>query len=178
MLRSIFNSFCAFFFKSLFRTQVSCLGNRTLYVFDVDNTIADTHPTLLQTYGSETERILSIPSFSRMRNLLIALLQSKSRKVIFMTSRSYLQWTVTHRWLMQQSISASLFEVIIVSSPAEKIQLLTDAALERRIVYIDDLSWNHERGEVKFYETELEAVKKLPVRYIGYKTILRFNSKA
>ncbi len=95
-----------------------------------------------------------------------------------MTSRSYLQWTVTHRWLMQHSISASLFEVIIVSSPAEKIQLLTDAALERRIVYIDDLSWNHERGEVKFYESELEAVKKLPVRYIGYKTILRFNSKA
>ncbi|MBK8658834.1 MAG: hypothetical protein IPN22_08170 [Bacteroidetes bacterium] len=178
VLRSVFNTFCALFFKSLFRMHVARLSGRTLYVFDIDNTIGHTYPTLLRDYTSEKARMLSIPVFPRMKNLLCSLHHSKSRKVVFLTSRSYTLWSTTHDWLELNNIPGSLIDVILVSSPAEKVKLLTTSASKVRIVYIDDLSWNQERGELKWYDSELEAVKKLPITYIGYKTILRFNSKA
>lgn len=178
VLRSVFNTICAFFFKALFRLHVARLSGRTLYVFDIDNTIGHTYPTLLKDYTSEKARMLSIPVFPRMKNLLCSLHYSKSRKVIFLTSRSYRLWSTTHDWLEINNIPGSLTDVILVSSPAEKVKLLATYASNARIVYIDDLSWNQERGELKYYKSELETIKKLPITYIGYKTILRFNSKA
>jgi hypothetical protein len=40
------------------------------------------------------------------------------------------------------------------------------------IVYFDDLSYNHENGEVLYYDDVIEAVQKMPIRYIGYEELL------
>lgn len=177
MLRSLFNFFFGLYFKWLFRRQVNLHADRSIYFFDIDNTIGNTYPTLMRTYSNERERILSVKAFPRMKVLVSALQQSKSRKVIFLTSRSYLLWNVTATWLNRNGMNADKTDVILVKSPAEKIELLQSAAqTHRRLVYIDDLSYNHEHGEVKFYDAETAAAGKLPLRYIGYKTILRFNS--
>lgn len=178
MFRSVFNAACALFFEILFRRQSTAHEDKSLYIFDIDNTIGNTYPTLNQKFATDKERILSVAPFERMKNLVVALQQSKSRKVLFMTSRSYLQWILTCDWLIQNHIPASLFDVIIVNSPAEKIRLISSICpRQKKITYIDDHSWNHENGQVKFYEPDKLAAENLPIRYIGYKTILRFNSK-
>lgn len=40
------------------------------------------------------------------------------------------------------------------------------------IIYFDDLSYNHENGEVLFYENVIHAVRKMPIRYIDYDELL------
>lgn len=178
VIRALFNFLCGYFFLILFRVKSKMHEDKQLYVFDIDNTIGDTYPTLNQTYSSEKERLLSIPVFPRIKNLLSGLLQSKSRKVIFLTSRSYLAWRTTHEWLLLNGIHAALTDVIIVSSPAQKIEFLNKILPRKRpVTFIDDLSWNHEKGEVKFYSSEIELISGLPLRYVGYNTIKRFNSK-
>jgi hypothetical protein len=40
------------------------------------------------------------------------------------------------------------------------------------ITFFDDLSYNHEKGEVLFYKEVIEAVQKMPIKYIGYEELL------
>ena len=40
------------------------------------------------------------------------------------------------------------------------------------IIYFDDLSYNHEHGEILYYEDVLETVKKMPIQYISYNELL------
>lgn len=40
------------------------------------------------------------------------------------------------------------------------------------LVYFDDLSYNHENGQVLYYDDVIEAVQKMPIRYIGYDELL------
>lgn len=153
-------------------------ADKHLYLFDIDNTIGDTYPTLTNNYSSEKERLLAIPVFARMKNLLMLLLKSRGRKVIFITSRSYLSWQTTHKWLVKNGLNVNLSDIIIVSSPAQKIRFIPKILPHNgRVTFIDDLSWNHEKGDVKFYSSEIELISGLPLRYIGYNTIKRFNSK-
>lgn len=178
MLRSIFNKICSWWFCRLFVQQSANNANRSLYIFDIDNTIGNTYPTLTRQYPSETERLLSIPVFPRMKVLLNNLLTSPSRKVIFLTSRSYLAWNTTYLWLNQNGIAVAKSDVIIVSSPAQKTEFIKKILPRSKpVTFIDDLSYNHENGQVKFYDTEIQLISGLSLRYVGYKTILRFNSK-
>ena len=178
MIRYVFNLLCGTFFKLLFICKSQINNNKSLYIFDIDNTIGNTYPTLTFQYQSDTERLLSIPFFPQMKNLLNSLLKSPSRKVIFLTSRSYLNWDTTHQWLTQNGILAAKSDIIIVSSPAQKIDFINKILPRNKpVTVIDDLSYNHENGQVKFYDTEIQLISGLSLRYIGYKTILRFNSK-
>lgn len=178
MLRSIFNKLCSWWFCRLFIKQSASNPNRSLYIFDIDNTLGNTYPTLTRRYQSENERLLSIPVFPRMKKLLNSLLKSPSRKVVFLTSRSYLDWRTTHQWLIQNGILVTKSDIIIVSSPAQKIDFIKRIIpRQKQVTFIDDLSYNHENGQVKFYDTEIQLISGLSLRYIGYKTILRFNSK-
>ena len=178
MLRTIFNYICALYFTRLFVKKSKTNNNKSLYIFDIDNTIGNTYPTLTRKNPSETERLLSIPVFPQMKKLLNSLLKSQSRKVIFLTSRSYLTWGTTHQWLTQNGIDVAKSDVIIVSSPAQKIDFIKKILpREKQVTFIDDLSYNHENGQVKFYDTEIQLISGLSLRYVGYKTILRFNSK-
>ena len=40
------------------------------------------------------------------------------------------------------------------------------------LIYFDDLSYNHEYGEILYYEDVLAAVKKMPIQYISYNELL------
>lgn len=178
MLKSAFNFCCRVFFLLLFVVKSKINSGSSLYVFDIDNTIGNTYPTLQKKYGSEKERLLSIPVFPKIKSVVQQLLKSESRKVIFLTARSYKTWSVTHEWLSKNDINASLSDVIIVSAPQQKIEFLqTILPRNKRVVFVDDMSWNHENGEVKFYENEIRILSGLPLRHIGYSTIQRHQTK-
>ena len=46
---------------------------------------------------------------------------------------------------------------------------------KNKIVFIDDLSYNHENGMIKYYHRTIEKVKNLNVRYIGNECIKKIN---
>lgn len=178
MLRTIFDFCCSFFFRQLFLAKSRINSRASLYIFDIDNTLGDTYPTLRKKYPSDKERLLSIPVFPQIKNIIQQLLKSESRKVIFLTARSYKSWSITHQWLVSNGIEVNLSDVIIVSTPAQKIKLLQSIIPRQKpITFIDDMSWNHENGQVRFYENEIRLLSGLPLRHIGYSTILRHQKK-
>ncbi len=175
IIKGLLNSFFKVFFFVLFVIKAKSNNSKSLYIFDIDNTVGDTFPTLLNVYNSESERLLSIPMFPRMKALITKLQKSPSRKIMFITARSYKCWQTTRQWFLLNGLEINATDIIIVPNPAEKVFLLGKILpLEKGLTLIDDMSWNHENGNVKFYQNEIEALSKLPLRYIGYNTIKRF----
>jgi hypothetical protein len=178
MIRRIGGFLFKQFFSLLFVLKSNLNRGKSLYIMDIDNTLANTFPTLNQHYSSESERLSQIKTFKRMEALVKDLEKSRTRKLIFVTARSYKTWLITYKWLRNNNIYVHLTDVIMVSSPAQKVELLkkiTPAA--KPVFFVDDMSFNHEYGPVRFYDEQLAEISKLPVKYIGYKTILKFNSK-
>ena len=66
--------------------------------------------------------------------------------------------------------------LFLVPRAEDKLPYL-NKALEyaTRITYYDDLSYNHENGEVKFYSNVITELKKLRITYIGYQEINKVN---
>jgi hypothetical protein len=46
-----------------------------------------------------------------------------------------------------------------------------------KISLIDDMSYNHENGEVKFYSNAIDAVKEIGIEYIGYPELRKFQQE-
>jgi hypothetical protein len=44
------------------------------------------------------------------------------------------------------------------------------------IIYFDDLSYNHEKGEILYYEKVIDVVRQMPIRYIDYDELLIMQS--
>ncbi|MCS6818438.1 MAG: hypothetical protein NZ522_00700 [Chitinophagales bacterium] len=153
--------------------------NYSIYIFDLDNTLGHTYPTLINRTADEIKRLRCIVPHTRMCGLAANIASSKSRKVFVLTARAYNTQQVTAWWIKERAlINIPPRHIFLVLSPMQKIWLLKIAALFcKRITYIDDLSYNHEHGEVKFYNDCIAALPK-KIRYIGYKTIKQFNERA
>src|ERR1043166_9631126 len=137
----------------LFRLRMFFLKSRreqTAYVFDIDNTIANTWPSLLIEFPSERSRILTLEVFEGMRNIIMNL-QSRNIEIFYLSNRSVLSYFATIRWLRQMGFEASVCNVIVVNSPMEKIAFLEKLSSKRRLKYIDDLAYGHESGATKLY---------------------------
>jgi len=144
---------------------------------DIDNTLADTWPTLNNYWKSESERLLNL---NPLQSVILHLLKNYSTKEyqwVFLSSRNYFTHLVTIKWLKKNNLPAGWMNVILVQCPSEKIDLI-NKYVKINIVYFDDLSFNHENGEMKFYEKEIELVKLNDyVEYHGYDEISRIINK-
>ncbi|SHG02653.1 hypothetical protein [Pedobacter caeni] len=145
-----------------------------VYLVDIDNTLADTWPSLCgRVYGNERDRYRSLSVFLGMRKLIVH--QRTMAKVIFISARSYLNYQVTKRWL--ESCGLGGCDLILVAKAADKMYYLkTLVSREITVVYIDDLSYNHEHGELKLYHEMILELKDLPVTYLGLEEIELINS--
>lgn len=151
--------------------------NKSIYIFDLDNTLGDTFPTLVNRNPNEIERLKHIKPFARVCSLAKNIAHSPSRVVFVLTARQFSTRQVTIEWVKQAGILIPENQIFLVLSPMQKVWLLRVAIhFCKRITFIDDMSFNHEKGEVKYYQ---DAIKNVPkrVRYIGYSTILNFQRK-
>lgn len=171
--------FLAPIFRALFLNNVRYNVQKDIYIFDIDNTIADTWPSLIVKYHNEKSRLLNLPFFQKIKEILLRLDSDKNVKLIFMTARHYRYFFITYRWLKNLGLSVNYKDVIIVSNPAEKLWLLKRIKTNKLVYYFDDLSYNHENGEIKFYHQEIKDLENLPfICHIGYHKIKEIhNSK-
>jgi len=94
--------------------------------------------------------------------------------VVFITARRYQDYWITRKWLMDQLIYKS--NLIIVNSPEEKLKFIRLASQHGKVDYYDDLSYNHENGEIKFYEECIQQVHNIPnVNYFDYYQIKKLQ---
>lgn len=145
----------------------------TIHIYDIDNTLTDTWKFL----NCSNKDILRELEFSiGMKNLINDLYLSN--QVFFFTVRPISKWNDTRFWLSLNLSKFKWFHLFLFSTPSHKIDFVLKLnKLGYKIVFTDDLSYNHENGDVKFYIDEILRVKKSKVSYVSYDEILKINKK-
>lgn len=167
ILKKIYYFIAYEFFNIQFRKLINSDIDNDLYIFDIDNTIANTWPSFNASYTSTKKRLENIKPFENMMKLINEL-YIKNNKIIFLTARDYRYYFTTKRWLIKNNIYKN--NLIMVLKPQQKIKLLKN--IKHKVFFYDDLSYNHENGEVKYYNDCIEVVTKLQyIEYINYEKI-------
>jgi hypothetical protein len=143
---------------------------------DIDNTLADTWPSLNQNWHSEAERILNLRPLEPVIRHLLENYSFEKYQWVFLSSRNYFNYCATFYWLRNNNLPATRKNIILVQNPMEKIELI-NKYVKRKVIYFDDLTYNHENGERKFYKKEIELLKlNRNVEYHGIEEILIINN--
>ena len=157
----------------LFKYKVSTLEKfEEVVIFDLDNTLLDTYPLLNNMELSDVFR--KVKTHLGMINLF----NEYSEKEVFLfilSSRKIKFYRITNQYLKQNITTKVPF--YLVSEPFKKIKFLKySACYFKKVTLYDDLSYNHENGEVKFYHEIISEVKKLSISYFDYEEILKINN--
>ena len=155
---------------------INLFNRKKIYVFDIDNTLANTWPSLLVgNYENEKVRLESLAVFINMRNFILSRYRIDS--VLFISNRSVLQYFTTIKWLKSMEINVTTLNLILVENPKAKLYYLKVLSKHNDVVYIDDLSYGHENGKVSLYSEVICELKGIKMKYFGMDVIDRFNKK-
>jgi hypothetical protein len=152
------------------RARRRARGGRML-VLDVDNTLADSWPTLVREWPGERARLDAIQVLPHMKAAVHDRAVARGDSVLFLTHRHWKRWRQTVRWLRRNGFAASAANVVLVARPADKVSHVRRCAEVAEVTYWDDLSHSHEHGEPVFYDEVIAAVRDLPVEYRGWNDI-------
>lgn len=149
------------------KTINTCTKKR-IFLFDIDNTIADTIPSF-EHYSnvSEAERISTLAFFIKMHRLIRILKRSPNNKVIFLTARGFKSKQATIQWLTQFGFPPRTDELFIVRNASEKIKILKKISTNSVIYFIDDLAYLEKNGTIQVYNDLIKKVEKLKLKYFG-----------
>ena len=149
----------------------------TIWIIDIDNTVADTWQTFHSKWSSEKERLSNIPILQGS----VDYINSKKEKedmIIYLSARNYFTFDTTYNWLKKYELVQTEKQLYLVAFPEEKTIFIKKALKNNvKVVYMDDLSHSHELGEAKFYLEVIENIKTLPITYVDYDYILKLNKK-
>jgi hypothetical protein len=176
--RIVFNA-CNFYFGLRFKRFLRTVDSKSnVYIIDIDNTLAHTWPSLQhKAYQSENKRYRSLAIFIGMRNFILNKIK-KHQKVVFITARSFFCYPATKNWLFETGLSGPGIELVLVARPNDKLKYINTVLNSGHgVIYIDDLSYNHENGEMKLYSDLIRQVRELPIQYYGIDEIELINSK-
>lgn len=166
VLRKI-NFIFGLYFNFLFRVH---RNYPQLVVFDIDNTL-----TIFDKDKSKRELILN----PKLNDALIKVLNDFKEadvKVILVSAREAHLYFKTLKWASRNKLIENRNDLILVPTPKDKIAFLKKAiAKNDSVVYYDDLSYNHEYGEVKLYEEVIKEVNTLNLSYYGLREINQLN---
>ena len=158
ILKRIFAGMIDKRFAALTHKRMSLLPNGSaVYIFDIDNTIADT---------CGKKHLTTVNEFPEMIKLVKE--KRKEGMVYFLSARNIMTYSSTQQWLQKRGFKRPEFELIFVTEPTKKIRILSDAiSMGLRVEYYDDLCYNHENGIIKKYDTVINEVLKLQLSYKG-----------
>lgn len=159
------------YFEYKFIVTIKRIKNKKLYIFDLDNTIANTWISYNQKYSNHKSRLENLSIFIGMKTLISKIDRCNSI-IIILTAREYWYYKLTKEWI--ESNNMDIDELVVVSKPSEKLLLLKQINIDCE--YYDDMSYNHENNKVKFYNNEINDIKKLSnISYYNYGEIKKIN---
>ena len=102
----------------------------------------------------------------------ISSIDKRNSVVIILTAREYWHYSLTKRWIKLNELDVD--GLIVVSRPNEKVLLLNKVVAECE--YYDDMSYNHENHNIKFYIDEIDNIKEMSnISYHDYDAIKAIN---
>lgn len=146
---------------------------------DIDNTVANTWP-LFQHYQCINHQLVrEVAAFSGMQQFILNEYFSKDISVVFISARPLRIYAATKKWLQQNQLWNARTRLILVANPKQKLQYLQEAIkLNLFVTFIDDLSYNHENGKVRYYEDIIHLLKQMNVTYFDNHWIQSINYAA
>ncbi len=156
---------------------------RRIFLFDIDNTIADTIPSF-EHYSnvSEAKRVSTLAFFIKMHRIIRILKKSPNNKVIFLTARGFKSKKVTQDWLTSFGFLPKSNELFIVRNAKEKINILQKTKSQNTIYYIDDIAYLENDGKLVDYKKLINYIHQLTehkkIIYFGIDAISEFNTLA
>ncbi len=142
------------------------LPGDAVVVFDLDNTLAHTWPSFAQGHAHIWARLASLPPRPEMVELFARVRQR--RPWLVLTAREYRTWPTTLAWLRRHTGVRESGRVIMVRSAAEKLPILNRLRLAYgRVLLIDDMSRNHEHGEVLSYDEVMAQLARIGITHLG-----------
>lgn len=158
-----------------------------IYIFDIDNTLCDTWPSLkskknyfIFRFVKENIRVFNLPHLEGMVNCVKRRLSRKNVNVFFLSARHWSLWPVTYLYLLIKIGCIFPWRLILVPKAKLKIDILKKFMLENgnHITMIDDLSYNTENGKTLFYNDVIKYILKnsKKIRYINKNHIDTINS--
>lgn len=178
----IFVSNILYFFKkkyNLFVFQKHIRHEKNFFsaisIFDLDNTLANTFP-LLKNYNLKKVYEIVEPHQGMLALFMMQKNQDK-RLCLILTARQFKYRQTTENWI-KSNLQSDLNSLFIVPSAFDKLPYLKIAKKYfKHINYYDDLSYNHENYDIKFYDSMISEVQKMKINYFGYNDIMTINSQ-
>lgn len=147
-------------------------GSKSILIVDIDNTITNT-------YEKWNEIVLNHQTYSTLslkKETVNFLGLFDDHFVLFLTARPFITHIISKNYLKKNDIYMPGMHALISANPALKVTVIRMLVkLRYRIAYIDDLSYNHEKGEVFFYDKEIQQLKELEIDYFNFDFINFIN---
>lgn len=151
------------------------LKKRKIVFVDIDNSIADTWPLLRNGHAD----VSLLPPLDNSIAFLKENYNFFQYDIVFLSHRDVRLFNDTHRWLLKNydvSISSSMLYLVPYAEwKVFYYRLANYFGLE--IVVFDDLSRNHENGEIHFYHRIISEIKCLNIKYYNFDFIQSLKNK-
>lgn len=173
-IKNLYNPFLQFYFTLRLKSFIANNAAREIVVLDIDNTIADTWKHLGTFAAGRKKFFLKLPvlhgTIQYIRENYSAL------PIVFLSNRNITDIRSTKKWLRNAGFDLKENMLIVTNDPQDKLAYLQLLACGKKVIYFDDLSYNHENGKVLFYDDVLRAVRLMDIKYYDYQFILKLNS--
>jgi hypothetical protein len=151
------------------------LNHRDMVFIDIDNTLAATAQRL-KAKGSKLYKE-DLAALDPLVGTFEFIDKSfKDRAYVFLSHRKLSTFFVTYLWLKKHSFWRRGARLYFVSHPNHKVSFFK-ASLEgsKQIAIIDDLSYNHELGQVRYYADVINFIEKNKIDYFDARFINTLN---
>lgn len=161
-------------FLLMYFKLVLFVSRKKKFVFvDIDNTIANTWPYLNRAIPLNVV-YKDVPPFLQMVNLIQSIEFEKDNLIVFLSARNPRYYNITKKWLNQNGFRS--FLLLLVPSVNNKITVIKLVSRKKVVVFFDDLSFNHEAGDIKYYENIIHDIKQMEnVKYFDYKFLKNYQ---
>jgi hypothetical protein len=162
-------------FLSRFKKFIQTIEGDKIWLLDIDNTFADTWPNL------KNKRIQNILRFYETLPLLKGSNEYfnttiKGDPYYFLTVRNKMLYYSTKAWLNRHNLFVD-YNLSLLSDVQLKCTYI-DVALANNLTvhFLDDLSYGHESGTIKYHDREIGKVIQKGIYYYDYNFIKKLNS--
>lgn len=172
----ILSSIYSFYFNFLFSVFILLNKNKKLLILDLDNTLAFTYQSLINNkYNTNKSRLKNLKANKKMIDFIHLNYPKDQYSYLLLSYRHFDYYFTTIKWLKKNNIFINWYKVIFVSNVKDKLLFLIKTKFFN-VVYIDDLSYNHENNDIRYYNSVILDLKKMNwISYLGYKEIIKIT---
>lgn len=163
-----------FFFRCCLTLISKFHKSKSILILDLDNTICNTWPLL--NIEPDLAKVYSrADCFFGVKDYVSSLVQNRNIILVILTSRNLKYFYATKQWLKYNSLNYQF--LFMTNSIDLKFVFYKYLISSRKTIIIDDLSYNHENGEVFFYHNIINHLEKNKnVTYLNYLSLQNLQS--